>query len=145
MEMGMPCSRTTSWKNNLATCTASEVFRYRIKCTILENQSTITNTNTQLCPSKTEHEIHTQALPNIFGCWQWHIHSCVLTLTLHHLTYRNFACGCHIPLLVEASNTSHVLSHPKCPLNPPPCRSQITFCTKTFLEWKAGSLEQITV
>ena len=40
MKLGTPCSLIISWKNNLVTCGASDAFQKRIKCAILENQST---------------------------------------------------------------------------------------------------------
>jgi len=48
MELGIPCSLTTSWKNSFATCGASEVFQQEIKCAIFENMSTTTNTEPTL-------------------------------------------------------------------------------------------------
>src|SRR2546430_4164299 len=44
MDLGTPCSRTTSRKINPAMCIASEVFLQGIKCAIFEYRSTTTKT-----------------------------------------------------------------------------------------------------
>lgn len=43
MDIGTPCNRTTSLKNNLLMYEASKVILNAIKCAILENRSTTTN------------------------------------------------------------------------------------------------------